>query len=165
MTTRNNMRYDLKKNIVVLSVMGILAAATAWAGFGHIGHIGGHPIVRPAEHFFPGHPGIVHGPGHVGPVFTPWHPGYERRYAWPVWYAAHECARYEFNWSNLREVTCTAQDKFGEQFHNHLQWHNSWTMENQEEVQQSENNALIACDRGLQGQQGCFLVGCSPIYR
>jgi hypothetical protein len=125
-------------------------------GHGGGGHGGGGFHPGPGPHPFPHpHPGGGH---HWDPY--PIHHGY---HPWPHWgHPFFPRPVYYWDWNRLREVTCTAQDSAGDLY---PVTEDAYTgIEYQSELQSIEDAALDRCYSESNGDEGCTLEGCVPVY-
>lgn len=131
------------------------------------GRPGGGVVVHPTR---PGRPNGGYRPGYPTGGYRPVRPAYPvvrhigRNYGWAPW--RHRVVvrnYYPFEWRRVLEVTCTARSPY-------YGWDYSVTEAGyrgeayQNLMVDVENAALDRCYSETGGDEGCYLVGCTPNY-
>jgi hypothetical protein len=78
-----------------------------------------------------------------------WHHWSHPEYARPVYY---------WNWTTIHNVTCVAEDSYGDQYPVAATWTPGWGLQNMTYV---EDEALDRCYQESGGDQSCYLATCS----
>ena len=146
-----------------LSICGLAYAQHEHEG-GHEGGHEGHPAPRPAPGKFQPHPPGAHPRGptvhsHPVRVLAPRVVVRGGHREWKHW-AHPEFARpaYYWDWGAIHNVTCTAEDSYGDQY---PVTQTAGPGFNNEAMTSVEDDALDRCYSESGGDQSCYLATCS----